>query len=395
MGKLTPQMIEAIIKKYGEVKSYSKTALDLGLNWKTVKTHVLAHERACERQTGQSGLGNQSHIAIRGDSNPAVEKAGHASELAHGELENGKEPAYERNSSQQGQHEQYQKKRVKSNFARALHSFEKDLTPVQVAVEIDLPFDEVQKYYAQFGFLRNLHTFYKLCQSDAGKVNSLISLHNSMLEENMSPKQYVNVLKYYNPVREIVQKYHDLKVSTQQQAQEHQQYEQKLKEMQQAVVSFQKQAADLQNKRSFFEKQSSLLESQINGKKTALNELGVRESSVRAQVQSKLLELKQLTSENGPIHTQIKVVAKKKAYEVLNNNELILGTCVAAAISVMMQDPFRFIDFHNQFPMRRGEDSTTYVQRCIPFFKEKFELMFNQVKADFARAVSNFTSRPN
>ena len=211
----------------------------------------------------------------------------------------------------------------------------------------------------------------------------------------MSPKQYVNVLKYYNPVREIVQKYHDLKISTQQRAQEHQQYEQKLMEMRQSMESLQKQAADLQNKRSSLEKQSSLLESQINGKQTTLKELGVRESSARAQVQAKLLELKQLMSENGQINTQIRVVAEKKAYEVLHNNELVLGTCVAAAMSVMMQDPIRFIDFHNQFPMRRGEDSTTYVQRCIPFFKEKFELMFNQVKADFARAVSNFTSRAN
>ena len=382
-------MIEAIIKTYGEVKSYSKSAQELGLNWKTVKAHVLAHEQACQRQTGQDRQGNQRHIAIRDDSNTAVKETGHNSELAHGLLENGKEPAYERNSSQQGQHEQYQKKKVKSNFARALHSFQKDLTPVQVAVEIDLPFEEVQKYYAQYGHLRNLRTFYELCQSDTAKVDSLIRLHNSLLEENMSPKQYVNVLKYYNPVREIVQKYHDLKVSTQEQAQEHQKYEQRLQKMQQSMATLQKQAADLQNKRSSLEKQSSLLESQIKGKQTTLKELGIRESSARAQVQAKLLELRQLTSENGPLQTQIRKQAKQAALEVLNNDEVLFVTAIGATLTLINRDPMEFMRIYRRFPMNQGESTLEYIKRCLPYFKAQYASIYNYFRDDLSKQVSS------
>jgi hypothetical protein len=390
MGKLTPQMIEAIIKKYGEIKSYSKAAQELGLNWKTVKVHVVAYDRTHGRQAAaQPRLNNQSHVSNSEDSNVAAEEVGHPSDLRQSETEHEKELIHEHSASQQTQHEQQQKKKVKSNFARALHSFQKDLTPVQVAVEIDLPFEEVQKYYAQYGQLRNLHTFFELCQSDADVMNSLVRLHNSMLEENMSPKKYVNVLKYYDPVREIVQKYHDLKVSTELRAQEHREYEQKLKEVQQTIASLQKQAADLQNKRSSAEKQSGMLESQIASKQTTLKELGVRESRIRGQIQAKLSELKQLTSEYGPIQTQIRKQVRKSALEVLNNNEVLFVTAIGAILTLINRDPTEFMRIYHRLPMIQGESMSEYIERCLPNFKAQYASFYNYFREDLSRRVSS------
>lgn len=113
------------------------------------------------------------------------------------------------------------------------------------------------------------------------------------------------------------------------------------------------------------------------------------ESKIYAQIKSARTTLNNLTADNGPIQTQIKKDAEKKAYEVLNNNDLVLGTCVAAAMSLMMQDPVSFLHFHNLYPVRQGEDVAAYVQRCMPFFKEKFELMFNLARDEFAREVTN------
>jgi hypothetical protein len=398
MGKLTPEKDAEIKAKYAEIKSYKLVADKLGIDWKTVKAHV-------SRNSQKDGGKEHPAAIIEGKKGEeAANSSAHEESAMHQRLQvqeqtqeqyhqQPKQPQTLQQSEQptRTQHNNQQKQK-KSPFARTLSLFEKGQNPVQVAFSLDLTFEEVEQYYAQYGRLQGLRTFFEICHGPHETLNAILELHKKMLRADMDPAKTVQQLQYIGPIENASITYQRLKEGSQKLQVEIQEREKKNAGLALAAGQLKAQSETLQNNIAASRGQLKALDNQCREKQAALVQLQSSESKIYAQIKSARAMLNDLTAKNGPIQTQIREDAEKKAYDVLNNNELVLGTCVAAAISVMMQDPIRFIDFHNQYPMCRGEDTAAYIQRCMPFFKEKFESIFNRARADFAREVSNFAA---
>jgi hypothetical protein len=194
MGKLTKEMVAAIESKYNEKKSYKEVADELGVNWKTVKAHI--HENI------EMDANDQFQVMTSRTS---------AGEAINNSYQEGAEAAQKERRSEQDNPLLKQK----SPFAKALRLFEKGMTPIQVAYTLNLSFEKVEEYYAQYGKLNNVYRFFELCQSQSDTLESILQLHDLMKEENMSASDVVRQLKYVGPVREASQTYARLKEQVQ------------------------------------------------------------------------------------------------------------------------------------------------------------------------------------
>jgi len=381
MGTLTPEMDAEIKARYAVIKSYKSVAAELGLNWKTVKVHVTKNS---QNRGENAASPSRENVATQPEQDRSQEQdrqqltQSHLSQITEQEHPF---PLQEENRLQKG--------RDKSPFFRALRLFERGKTPVQAAVELDLTFGDVEQYYAQYGRLCRVARFFEICQGSPATLGAILKLHEKMLKADLDPSKTVQQLQYLGPIERASVTYQRLKEHNQNLQVEIQEREKKNANVALAAGQLKAQVETLQKDIVASRGQLNALENQCRERKAALIPLQASESRISTQIKSARATLNELTAENWPIQTRIREDAEEKAYEVLNDNELVLGTCVAAAMSVMMQDPMLFLDFHNQYPVRQGEDTTTFIQRCIPFLKEKFELMFNQVRNEFAREVSN------
>ena len=388
MGRLTPEMEAAIKTKYAAKMSYKLVADELGIDWKTVKAHVAKNS---EHSGENAASPTRENVAT-----PQQQEQDQSPEQSRQQLSQSEHLSLiceQENPLPQQEENHLQKGREKSPFARALRLFEKGKGPVQAAIALDIAFDEVEQYYAQYGRLRRVARFFEICQGSPATLGAILKLHEKLLKANLDPSKTVQQLQYLGPIESTSVTYQRLKEHSQKLQAEVQEREKKIADLALSAGQLKAQSETLQKNISASRGQLDALDNQSREKQAALTHLKASELKTSELIKSARTTLNDLTAENGAIQTQIKKLAEKKAIEVLNNNELIFGTCVAAAMTVMMQDPVRFMNFHNQYPLRQGEESAAYIQRCMPFLKEKFELAFNRARADFAKGVSNFMSR--
>ena len=359
MGKLTPEMEAAIKTKYAAKMSYKLVADELGIDWKTVKAHVAKNsERSGEntaspRREEVATNQQQEQDRAQEQNRQQLSQSSHLSPITEQE-----------HPLPQHMEEHLQKGREKSPFAKALRLFQKGKTPVQAAVELDLTFGDVEQYYSQYGRLCRVARFFEICQGPPATLGAILKLHEKMLKANLDPSKTVQQLQYLGPIENASVTYQRLKEHSQKLQEAIQEREKKNASLALSADQLKAQSENIQNNISGLKDQLSTLDNQSREKQAVLMRLKASESKISAQIKSARATLNDLTADNGPIRMQIKEESEKKVYEVLNNDELMLGTCVAAAMSIMMRDPIRFINFHNKYPVRRGEDAITYIQRC-------------------------------
>lgn len=221
MGKLTLEKDAEIKTKYAELKSYKLVADELGIDWKTVKAHVT---RGSQKDDGK---GYPAATIEATQWNGAVSSSTHE-ELAMDQQVQVQEPAEEQHQQQPRQSQPLQQseqplrtqpnpqqKEKKSPFARSLSLFEKGESPVHVAFSLGLAFEEIEQYYAQYGRLCGLTTFFEICHGPPETLNAILELHEKMLRADMDPAKNVKQLEYLGPIEKTAVTYQRLKESSQ------------------------------------------------------------------------------------------------------------------------------------------------------------------------------------
>lgn len=86
----------------------------------------------------------------------------------------------------------------KSKNTRAIKLFSEGKTPVDVAVGLDLPADEVQEIYRQFLGLKNMHKLVEVYDEMQNYLPSLLELFRIIESRGMNKNDILNVLTIIN-----------------------------------------------------------------------------------------------------------------------------------------------------------------------------------------------------
>lgn len=378
MGRLTPEMIAKIKTVYAEKMSYKLVADELNLDWKTVKAHT---------NGGKNDIADEQrwHKTNQRDSREEIASATSQDQAEQSQRE--RQPQKSQPTEYLTQ-SQIQPRARKSSFAVAISLFEKGKTPVQVAISLDLPFEDVEKYYAQYGRLSNLERFYEICQGPPGTLESLIKLHNRMCQENLDIRKLVKQLKYVGPIIEASKRCTELGERIQRLEIE----STKKEEINSRLDSIANASKDRTNKieKDFATLKDNFaqLERRYKDRQAAFSQLMDSESKISAQIVNEKATLRDLTSENGPIKEEVRRIARQKTYEILNNDEELLTFSLGAAFMAINQDAAGFLRFHNQMQMLPGESMEAHMRRCVPLLKERLGPVYHQFIENIIQEVS-------
>jgi transposase len=97
-----------------------------------------------------------------------------------------------------------------SKESQALKLFLDGKTPIDVAIELDLKADEVNKIYRKFWDLNQLHQLTMLYQKIRNHIPSFLRLHSIIRGNGMGDDEIANVLKYANELRSLKYKVQQL-----------------------------------------------------------------------------------------------------------------------------------------------------------------------------------------
>jgi hypothetical protein len=99
-----------------------------------------------------------------------------------------------------------------------------------------------------------------------------------------------------------------------------------------------------------------------------------------------------LTSETGSIRKQVNRLIEEKTYEILNDNEGIVATFIAASLSVIEQDAVGLFVYYFQCPRQPGESREAFFHRFSPFWIKNYRPIFNKIQAELAQRLSDYFS---
>jgi hypothetical protein len=76
--------------------------------------------------------------------------------------------------------------------------FSEGKTPVEVAIALDLPADQVQAIYREFWELNNMHELAEVYEEIRPYLPSFLRLHKILNDLGMGEQEIINVLKLAN-----------------------------------------------------------------------------------------------------------------------------------------------------------------------------------------------------
>jgi hypothetical protein len=97
-----------------------------------------------------------------------------------------------------------------SIIINALKLFLDGKKPLDVAIELDIKADEVNKLYRKYWELNQLHQLTVLYQKIKDHIPSFLRLHSIIRDNEMGDDEIVNVLKYANELRSLKDKVQQL-----------------------------------------------------------------------------------------------------------------------------------------------------------------------------------------
>ncbi len=82
-----------------------------------------------------------------------------------------------------------------SKSSQALKLFEQEFTPVQVAIELDLETDEIDRLFREYWKLSGLHKLNEIYAELIDNIFSFVKHYQSTKKEGMTPQRVINALK--------------------------------------------------------------------------------------------------------------------------------------------------------------------------------------------------------
>ncbi|MFZ0224372.1 MAG: hypothetical protein WAM42_22045, partial [Candidatus Nitrosopolaris sp.] len=86
----------------------------------------------------------------------------------------------------------------KSKQSRAFKLFAEGKTPINVAIALDLPADEVQAIHREFWELNNMHELAEVYEEIRPYLSSVLRLHKILNDLGMGEQEIINVLELAN-----------------------------------------------------------------------------------------------------------------------------------------------------------------------------------------------------
>ena len=102
-------------------------------------------------------------------------------------------------------------KRISKNI-RAYKLLSMGKTPVDVAVELDLCFEETRKYWTEFLRLKNMKKLYNIFIENEFHLDYLFKIDYFLLRNNISMKDMENILQGIYDINELYQTHSNLNV---------------------------------------------------------------------------------------------------------------------------------------------------------------------------------------
>ena len=99
---------------------------------------------------------------------------------------------------ERGQLEENDDIKSKSKITQAIKMFSEGKTPVEVAIALDLPADQVQAIYREFWELNNMHELAEVYEEIRPYLLSFLKLHKILNDLGMGEQEIINVLKLAN-----------------------------------------------------------------------------------------------------------------------------------------------------------------------------------------------------
>ena len=97
------------------------------------------------------------------------------------------------------------KKQVKriSKSSRAYELFLKGRNPVEVAIELDICFEETRKYWTEFLRLKSMKRLYNIFNENEFHLDYLFKIDSFLLRNGISIKDIENVLRVANDITNL------------------------------------------------------------------------------------------------------------------------------------------------------------------------------------------------
>jgi hypothetical protein len=115
---------------------------------------------------------------------------------------------------QQTKKEEKNEKTTTKKFSlstRAFILYSEGKRPIDVAIDLDIPYVKARKFWAQFLNLEKMEECFDLYQNYRYKIPTLLSITNFMDRNNVYGKDIVNVLRIANDINNLNQTYQNLK----------------------------------------------------------------------------------------------------------------------------------------------------------------------------------------
>jgi hypothetical protein len=103
--------------------------------------------------------------------------------------------------------------RTKSKTTQAIKLFSELNSPVEVAIELDLPADQVRTIYQEFWELEGMHGLAQIYEEAKYDLHDLLRLHKIVKDLGMEKQDIINVLEFvkYNQLRTLQAKAESLR----------------------------------------------------------------------------------------------------------------------------------------------------------------------------------------
>jgi transcriptional regulator len=239
-----------------------------------------------------------------------------------------------------------------SKASQALKMFEEGITPVQVAIKLDMETAEVDRLYKEYWNLKGLYHLRQVYAELRGDISSFIKLYQLTKKEGMGSQQVVNALKVPEKLSRLEAEYDYVRrnvftLKCQQEKLEHGLYE---------LSKYKASSADkLESLREHADKLSGLI--------------------------------KRL--ENSEEYLKINKEAEKKVREILDNKRLIIGIALSALLIAIRNDPDRRLlnDLLNE------ETDTMFANPTNKYYRQKLSEValtyYEQLAHDCVNSILN------
>jgi transposase len=266
---------------------------------------------------------------------------------------------------------------------QAYKLFSNRMTPLEVAIELNLSESEATKFYREYWKLRQLHNLNMVYEELRGDIEPFLTLYKLAKRKGIGPKQVVNLLTIANN---------------------------DLPELEERLKTLRNDMSTLQFQKRIDERNLYQLNNQIATTTKLLNSFRISCIRERREVEKLYNEKAMLEAlvtgfkNNNEDYLKIKQTAEEKVKDVLTNSKLILKFATLSVIESLRRNPelYNFISYstsvvtasttygsNSYLPLMSGRQhqQQSFNDSYTALILEESEKLYNTLKTELTNSV--------